>query len=155
MKNCFKTVLAAVAVLVWLGASAQDDPSKETGGTIYYMIELIWRGYSSLPMVLVGGLCFLFCGSINEFLGWAMLIWKQMFICAVGITAIEFLSGYILNIVLGLGIWDYSNMPFNIIGQICLPFTVAWYILSLLAIVLDDHLRYWIFGEEKPRYKWR
>ena len=30
MKNCFKTVLAAVAVLVWLGASAQDDPSKET-----------------------------------------------------------------------------------------------------------------------------
>lgn len=86
---------------------------------------------------------------------WMMLIWKQMFICAVGITAIEFLSGYILNIVLGLGIWDYSNMPFNIIGQICLPFTVAWYILSLLAIVLDDHLRYWIFGEEKPRYKWR
>ena len=80
---------------------------------------------------------------------------EQMFICAVGITAIEFLSGYILNIVLGLGIWDYSNMPFNIIGQICLPFTVAWYILSLLAIVLDDHLRYWIFGEEKPRYKWR
>lgn len=71
------------------------------------------------------------------------------------VTAIEFLSGYILNIVLGLGIWDYSNMPFNIIGQICLPFTVAWYILSLLAIVLDDHLRYWIFGEEKPRYKWR
>lgn len=40
------------------------------GGTIYYMIELIWRGYSSLPMVLVGGLCFLFCGSINEFLRW-------------------------------------------------------------------------------------
>ena len=67
------------------------------GGTIYYMIELIWRGYSSLPMVLVGGLCFLFCGSINEFLGWDMLIWKQMFICAVGITAIEFLSGYILK----------------------------------------------------------
>ena len=30
MKNCFKTVLAAVAVLVSLGASAQDDPSKET-----------------------------------------------------------------------------------------------------------------------------
>ena len=26
------------------------------GGMIYYMIELIWRGYSSLHMVLVGGL---------------------------------------------------------------------------------------------------
>ena len=56
------------------------------GGTIYYMIELIWRGYSSLPMVLVGGLCFLFCGSINEFLGWDMLIlyWGLEY----GITAI-------------------------------------------------------------------
>ena len=27
------------------------------GGTIYYMIELIWRGYSSLPMVLFAS-CF-------------------------------------------------------------------------------------------------
>lgn len=26
---------------------------------------------------------------------------------------------------------------------------------EVLLIVLDDHLRYWIFGEEKPRYKWR
>lgn len=30
MKNLFKTALAAVAVLVSLGASAQEDPSKET-----------------------------------------------------------------------------------------------------------------------------
>ena len=125
------------------------------GGFIYYMIEIVWRGHSALPMVLVGGLCFLFCGSINEFMGWDMLIWKQMLACAAGITAIEFLSGYILNIILGLGIWDYSGVPFNILGQICLPFTAAWYILSLPAIVLDDYLRFWIFGEEKPRYKWR
>lgn len=125
------------------------------GGVIYFMIEVIWRGYSAMPMVLVGGLCFLLCGSVNEFLGWDMLIWKQMFICAVGITAIEFLSGYILNIILNLGIWDYSGIPFNVLGQICLPFTIAWYFLSLPAIVLDDYLRFWIFGEEKPRYKWR
>lgn len=125
------------------------------GGFIYYMIEIVWRGHSALPMVLVGGLCFLFCGSINEFMGWDMLIWKQMLACAAGITAIEFLSGYILNIILGLGIWDYSGVSFNILGQICLPFTIAWYILSLPAIVLDDYLRFWIFGEEKPRYKWR
>lgn len=125
------------------------------GGIVYFMIEVIWRGYSAMPMVLVGGLCFLFCGSVNEFLGWDMLIWKQMGICAVGITAIEFLSGYILNIILKLGIWDYSGVPFNVLGQICLPFAIAWYFLSLPAIVLDDYLRFWIFSEEKPRYKWR
>lgn len=34
MKNCFKTVLAAVAVLVWLGASAQDDLRRRLSSSI-------------------------------------------------------------------------------------------------------------------------
>lgn len=125
------------------------------GGTIYYAIEILWRGHSTWQMILVGGICFLFCGSVNEFLNWDMLIWKQMLICSIGITAIEFLVGYILNIVLQLGIWDYSGMPLNLLGQICLPFSLAWYILSLPAIILDDYMRYWIFKEEKPKYRWR
>lgn len=83
------------------------------------------------------------------------VIWKQMLICSIIITAVEFTSGLILNVWLGLGIWDYSNMPFNILGQICLPFTLLWYVLSAPAIILDDYLRYWIFGEEKPHYIWR
>ena len=125
------------------------------GGTIYYAIEMLWRGHSTWQMVLVGGICFLFCGSVNEFLNWDMLIWKQMLICSIGITAIEFLSGYILNIVLQLGIWDYNRMPFNVLGQICLPFSLGWYVLSLPAIILDDYMRYWMFNEEKPKYRWR
>ena len=125
------------------------------GGTIYYAIDMLWRGHSTWQMILVGGICFLFCGSVNEFLNWDMLIWKQMLICSIGITAIEFLAGYILNIVLQLGIWDYSRVPLNILGQICLPFSLAWYILSLPAIILDDYMRYWMFKEEKPKYRWR
>ena len=46
-------------------------------------------------------------------------------------------------------------MPFNLLGQICLPFAVAWLALAAVAIVLDDYLRYWLFGEEKPRYRWK
>lgn len=125
------------------------------GGTIYYVIEMLWRGHSTWQMILVGGICFLFCGSVNEFLNWDMLIWKQMLICSIGITAIEFLAGYILNIALQLGIWDYSRMPFNVLGQICLPFSLGWYVLSLPAIILDDYMRYWLFKEEKPKYRWR
>lgn len=56
---------------------------------------------------------------------------------------------------LGLGIWDYSNMPFNILGQICLPFSLLWVVLSACAIVIDDYERYWFFGEEKPYYLWK
>lgn len=41
----------------------------------------------------------------------------------------------------------------NILRQVCLPFYFAWVGLSVVAIVFDDYLRYWFFGEEKPHYK--
>lgn len=126
-----------------------------SGGLIYVLIEFLYRGRSHWSMFLVGGICFVLIGGLNNWFPWNWSILRQMGISAAIVTAVEFVSGILLNMVLNLDVWDYSNMPFNIIGQICLPFTVAWYILSLLAIVLDDHLRYWIFGEEKPRYKWR
>lgn len=123
------------------------------GGAAYCGIEMLWRGHTHWTMFLVGGLCFIFCGSINELFDWDMLIWKQMLICAVGITVIEFVSGVIINIVFKLNVWDYSNLPFNVLGQVCLLFSVLWFGLSFIAIVFDDWLRYWLFDEEKPHYR--
>lgn len=125
------------------------------GGTVYCMIEIGFRGRTHWSMWIVGGLCFLLCGSVNEYFPWNMPLPEQMAICAAAITCIEFCSGVILNICLGLRVWDYSNIPMNLLGQICIPFTAAWFVLSGAAIVLDDYLRYWLFGEEKPRYRWR
>ena len=123
------------------------------GGAVYCLLELIFRSRTHWTMGIVGGLCFIFCGLINELFDYEMLVWHQMGICAIGITLIEFISGCILNLWLKLGIWDYSNMPLNICGQICLPFTILWFFLSLGAIVLDDWLRYWLFKEERPHYR--
>ena len=50
------------------------------------------------------------------------------------------------------GVWDYSGMPLNYKGQICLPFSILWIFVSIAAVVLDDWLRYWLFGEERPHY---
>lgn len=61
--------------------------------------------------------------------------------------------GVILNILLGLSIWDYSNLRFNVLGQISLGYSALWFFLSLPAIILDDWLRWKLFEEEKPRYK--
>lgn len=122
------------------------------GGTVYMLLEAMWRGYTHWAMFFVGGLCFLCVGAINEIVPWEMSLYQQMFIGAVVITSIEFASGCILNLLLGLNIWDYSNLPGNILGQICLPFTILWFFLSLVAIVLDDWLRWKLFGEEKPHY---
>ena len=77
---------------------------------------------------------------------------QQMMIGAVIITAVEFLSGCIINLWLGWNVWDYSGMPFNILGQICIQFTFLWFFISAVGIVLDDYLRHWWFGEEKPHY---
>lgn len=122
------------------------------GGTTYFCIEMLWRGHSHWTMALVGGICFVIIGCINEFFPWELGMVQQSLIGATAVTMIEFVAGLILNIWLKLGIWDYSNMPFNIMGQICLPFFFAWIALAAVAIVLDDYLRHWLFKEEKPHY---
>ena len=122
------------------------------GGSIYVMMEILWRGYSHWSMFLLGGICFIALGLINEIIPWNMPLYQQMAIGSLVITGIEFISGCILNLWLKMNVWDYSNLPFNIKGQICLPFTILWFFLSLVAIVLDDYLRWKLFGEEKPNY---
>jgi uncharacterized membrane protein len=123
------------------------------GGLIYSLIEIIYRGYTHWSMVIVGGLAFYLIGRINEHIEWDMLIYKQMLIGTMIITTLEFITGIIVNLIFKWNVWDYSDLPFNILGQICLPFSIIWFFISFLAIVLDDYLRYWLFGEEKPHYK--
>ena len=122
------------------------------GGCAYFLIEMAWRGHSHWTMAVLGGVCFVLIGDINEFIPWNMPLILQGAIGSGIVTVLELVSGIILNLWLGLGIWDYSNMPFNLLGQICLPFTLLWVALSIVAVVLDDWLRYWLFGEDRPTY---
>lgn len=121
------------------------------GGSIYYLLEIIFRGYSFPAMAVCGGLCFIICGVINERSRCMPLVLQQL-IAATGITVIEFIFGLILNVWLGLNMWDYSNMPGNVLGQICPQFMVLWFFLSAVGIILDDVIRWRLFGEEKPHY---
>nr|DAE24500.1 MAG TPA: endolysin [Siphoviridae sp. ctyvQ1] len=122
------------------------------GGLTYCGIEVAWRGYTHWTMAIVGGICFIIVGGLNNYIPWEMAIWKQGIVGALFVTAMEFVVGIPLNLFLGLHIWDYSNLPFNLLGQICLPFTIVWFFLSLLCIFVDDWLRYILFKEEKPKY---
>ena len=65
----------------------------DVGGLLYVLIELIWRGHSHWTMFILGGLCFIYLGLINEVLPWEMPLWKQILIGAAGITVLEFLTG--------------------------------------------------------------
>lgn len=126
------------------------------GGAIYAVIELIWRRHTHWTMALLGGLLFVLIGAINEYFPWCIPLWRQGVIGALIVTWAELVAGLVLNVWLRLGIWDYSNLPGNFMGQICPQFTAAWALLSIVAVVLDDWLRHWLFGEDRPHYKiWR
>lgn len=124
------------------------------GGIVYLTIELLWRGYSHWSMFVLGGLCFWIIGMINEYSTDKTPLIFEMLLGTFLITGLELLFGYVLNIRLGLNVWDYSDMRFNILGQICLRYSVMWFFLSFFCIVIDDNLRYYLFEEEKKRYTW-
>lgn len=109
-------------------------------GISYFTLEILYRGYSHWTMIFLGGIVSVLIGLINEITP-NMRMWKQMLLGTILITVFEFILGYILNIKLGLGIWDYSNIPFNIMGQICLPFSFLWFVLFYFIIMLDDILK--------------
>nr|DAL81282.1 MAG TPA: Putative ABC-transporter type IV [Bacteriophage sp.] len=91
------------------------------GGTLYYGIEFLYKTFISFgachwSMFLLGGLCFLVIGLMNENIPWEESIITQSIKGSLIITILELIFGLILNIGLGLNIWDYSNIPFNFMG---------------------------------------
>lgn len=123
------------------------------GGIIYGVLELICRGYTHWTMVILGGICFVAVGLLNEVIPWEMPLAVQMLCGCMIITALEFGCGCIVNIWLEWGVWDYSDEWGNLLGQICPLYSVLWYFVSLPAILIDDWLRYWLFFEDRPRYR--
>ncbi|NLY45287.1 MAG: hypothetical protein GX053_04770 [Tissierella sp.] len=120
----------------------------------YFFIEIMWRGYSHIGMFVLGGLCFILIGLISEYYfkpkGSLIIL---LIISSLVITFMELIFGLILNLVFKLEIWDYSTLKYNFIGQICLRYSIYWFFLSLPAILFYDYIRYWLFGENKPKYK--
>lgn len=123
-----------------------------TGGLLYNVLELAWRSWTHWTMFFLGGACFVSMGLINELIPWVMPIWQQMVIGACIITGLEFVTGCIVNLLLGWGVWDYSQMPGNLLGQICPQYFGLWLLAALAGIILDDCLRHWWWGEEQPHY---
>jgi hypothetical protein rflaF_18891 len=108
---------------------AQYTFSFLMGYFIYSLIEIVSRGYTHWTMALTGGLVFSVLYAINS--RRTMTLIKSCFIGAVVITSIEFIVGVFDNIIMHWNVWDYSGMPFNILGQICPHFTLYWFLLCI------------------------
>ncbi len=100
------------------------------GGLGYNLLELLWRGRTHWSMFLVGGLCFRLIGGIGERLYRVSWLVRGA-ACAGAVTVVEFVSGCIVNLWWGLGVWDYSRMRFHLKGQVCLVYSLLWLLLSV------------------------
>ena len=106
-------------------------------GNIYLLIELVWRGRTHWTMLPLAAAIFVCAGILDECEN-PPPFWVQVTIGTIIATALELAAGLLLNVWMGLGVWDYSNLPGNILGQICPQFTVAWALLMIVSIKLEN-----------------
>lgn len=129
-----------------------------TGG-LYFFIEVAWKTFRGRPDTIswtMFALAIILAVPLERFgaeMEWETPFWCQVTVCALGVTAMEFVAGLILNRWLGLGVWDYSHMAGNLLGQICPQFFLIWVVLSAVGIIMLDWMRYAVEGGEKPHYK--
>lgn len=122
------------------------------GGGIYYTIEKVFRGFSHWSMFVLGGLCMVFFGMQGIWTEWEDPLWKQVIRCTIFVTAGEFITGIFVNKFMDWKVWDYSDQPLNLFGQICVPFTILFSALCVIGIFLAGYLLHWIFGEKRPAF---
>ena len=115
------------------------------GGIVYVGMELLWRGWSHGSMFVVGGLCFLLLGEIHRKLFYLPRL-VQAVLGALSITAMELLSVLFVNVFLGLLVWDYSNLPYNFLGQVCMAYFFLWIWVAMAGEVLEPGLRRGLFS---------
>lgn len=125
-----------------------------TFGITYFIIECIYKGHITDPrMIVMAGVIGIMIGLINNLFSFDTNFILQSFVGALIAVLSECICGYQWNIVEHLALWDYSNLPLSYVGgQINLFFGIAWMLLSAVCIVLDDFIRWKIYGEEKPHY---
>lgn len=98
------------------------------GGFGYCLIEIIWRGRTHYSMFFAGAIVMSAFLYIND--NYSLPLWAKCFAGMLIITAVELIFGIAFNIILREHVWDYSNVPLNFMGQICVPFSLLWFALS-------------------------
>lgn len=111
------------------------------GGTLYQTLELYWRRRTHGSMFLAGGVCAVLLEFLCNGVFFALPLFFKCILGAAVITGVEFAFGCVVNLKMGLGVWDYSTQKGNVLGQICPIYSLLWGIVSLPALLLLDLLR--------------
>ncbi|MCD7775797.1 MAG: putative ABC transporter permease [Firmicutes bacterium] len=114
------------------------------GSFVGVVIELIWcmvsNGYIESRSGLVFGPFNILYGIGAVALTMALYkfrncnVWISFFSGMLVGSIVEYVCSWAQELVMGSRSWDYSNMPFNINGRICLLYSAFWGILGVLWI---------------------
>lgn len=116
------------------------------GSFVYGALEILWRGYTHPTMLALGGACLAFIYYFEGRYESRIPFILRNLLYAIFITFAELVFGIILNIWLELGVWDYSELPLDFAGQICVPFSLLWFILSVVCCFVCRAFRF-AFGK--------
>lgn len=122
---------------------------------IYFLIETAWKGqFADYRMFILGGVLGVLIGLLNNIFTYDTDLLLQGYTGMITVCLAEAVFGYKWNVLQGLDIWDYAELPFSAVaGQVNLFFAAAWFFLSIICIFLDDYIWYRFFGHEKPYYR--
>ncbi|MBR5515346.1 MAG: hypothetical protein IKU52_04000 [Clostridia bacterium] len=123
-----------------------------TGAVCYSLLEILWRGYTHISMALAGGIVLAGLYSLETNFTRLSLI-KKCIIGSLFITFIEFGIGCIVNKLMGLCVWDYSDRFLNIMGQICPLYTMLWFVICIPAFGVCKAVNKISFNWEKKSEK--
>ncbi len=65
-------------------------------------------------------------------------------------SAVEYASGWLLKSAFHKQWWDYSSMPFQLHGHICLKFSLYWWVLATACIYLLQPLMELVYHLLEP-----
>lgn len=109
------------------------------GSAGYGLCEIAVRGRTHWSMLLAGGICLVrLVLADRKYM--PLSIYLRSLYGGLIITAVEFVFGCVFNIILGFEVWDYSHLPFNIMGQICPRFCIIWVFMSFAVFVCRKKL---------------
>ena len=86
--------------------------------------KFINRGFLNGPVCPIYGFGMItLIFSLNSLVDNFILLFLGSFLLT---TILEFITGFILEKVFHDKWWDYTDLPFNIKGYVCLSFSIAW-----------------------------
>lgn len=124
------------------------------GFIAFTLIEQFYRQYTFFWSGVLGGLSIIVLDKFNNEISWELDLFWQALMGGAVITTMELITGLIAKYTNILPVmWDYSRVPFNFKGIICLRFSIYWILLGSMAIFIADTFNYYLLDDKVvPHY---